>query len=219
MTLDSVYVKKIFDAWNYELKDDETIKKHTWLVGDYYVFVYNHSYIYGMLSTRHDEVLFVTTTQPKKGTDKVHCTVTAFHVDLMEPDYEFLKIDTYVFVNHYRPIVGETEAKNTMLCYLEQYLDEYRHDTYNCYLLSEMRETLEEDLHIYMENWKNHYVFYDPPHDFGGAIILNKLTSKLNFLGSSVWMGYGTRYFPLKGGGGQGGGEDQRHQQAIEIKD
>ena len=125
MTLDSVYVRKVFDAWNNELKDDEAIKEHTWLVGEYNVFVYNHGYIYGMRNTRHDEVLFLTTTQPRKGTDKVHRTVTAFQVDFREPDYEFSKIHTYVFVNHYHQVVNETEAKNTMLYFLEKYLDEY----------------------------------------------------------------------------------------------
>lgn len=186
--LDKNYVKKVHDTWNNELKDDETIKSNTWLVGDYKVFVYAHGYIYGMLDTSYNEILFFTTTKPKKSTDKIHNTITVFEATFWDTSIDLSKIKTYVFVNKYHPIKNETEAKNIMLNYLDEYL---------CYgsLIGYLKEGLQAD--GYIREWDDHYVYEKTPHDFGGAIIVNKLSSKLDFLGSSVWMGTGKRYFPI----------------------
>lgn len=124
--LDSNYVRRVYEAWDNELKDDITIKNHTWLVGDYNVLVYYHGYIEGMLGTRHDEVVFFTTTKPKSGRDKVHCTITPFNADFRDTNQAFSKIQTYVYVEKYRPIKGGREtAINLMLEYLEEFIEEY----------------------------------------------------------------------------------------------
>lgn len=187
MPLDSNYVRRVHDTWNNELKDDETVKNNTWFMGDYKVFVYPHGYIYGMLDTSYNEVLFFTTTKPKKCTDKIHTTITVFEATFRDTSIDLSKIKTYVFVNKYHPIKNETEAKNIML----NYLDEYLH--YGS-LIGYLKQGLQAD--GYIREWDDHYVYYKSPGDFGGAIIVNKLSSKLDFLGSSVWMGTGKRYFP-----------------------
>jgi hypothetical protein len=189
--LDSNYARRVRDAWNNELKEDETIKNHTWLVGDYKVFVYRHGYIMGMLDTRYDEVMFFTTTKPKKGTDKVHSTITPFEADLLDTSKAFSKIQTYVRVDEYRPIEGGEEAAiNLMLVYLDEFIEEYGDTPLNW-----IKKGLQWD--NYAWDWGDHYVYYKPPSDFGGAVIVDRLTSQLDYLGTSIWMGHGKRYFPL----------------------
>jgi hypothetical protein len=188
--LDSNYVRRVYEAWDNELKDDINVKSHTWLVGDYKVFVYYHGYIEGMLGTRHDEVLFFTTTKPTSGKDKVHSTITPFKTDFRDTSTAFSKIQTYVYVDKYWPIKGgEKTAIGLMTEYLDVFIQEYGRTE-----LSWMTKGLQWD--DFAWDWGDHYVYYKSPGDFGGAIIVNKLTSKLDFLGSSVWFGPGMRYFP-----------------------
>jgi hypothetical protein len=185
--LDTNYVKMMHDTWQNQLKDDEVIKNHTWLVGDYKVFVYLHEYMF-FIDTSYDEVLFFTTTQAKKCTEKVHSTITVFVVEFQKTNISFSKLKTYVYVNCYRPIKNEEEARDIMIQYLDQYLPHYT------YLIDDLKEY--PQVGIYIRDWADHYVYEKSPNDFGGAIIVNKLTSKLDFLGTSVWMGHGKRYFP-----------------------
>lgn len=188
--LDSHYVRRVHEAWDNELKDDITIKNHTWLVADYSVFVYYHGYIEGMLGTRHDEVVFFTTAKPESGGDKVHCTITPFDTDFRDTSQAFSKIQTYVYIEEYRPLVGGEEAAiNLMIEYLDEYIAQLGQTP-----LTWIRKSLLR--YHYAWEWGDHYVYYESPGDFGGAIIVNKLTSKLDFLGSSVWFGPGIRYFP-----------------------
>lgn len=191
MPLDEDYMKKVYDTWNDELKDDATIKSNTWLAGDYKVFVYFQGYIYGMLDMRYDEVMFFTTTNPKKCTDKIRSTMTVFEADFSASGISFSRIGTYVYVEKYRPIKNEEHAKSIMTDYLNEYLPCDR------YLVGELNGGLQG--RSYIRDWADHYVYEKQPHDFGGAIIVNKLTSKLDFMGSSVWMGRGSRYFPPDG--------------------
>jgi hypothetical protein len=188
--LDSNYVRRVYEAWDNELRDDVTIKNHTWLVGDYKVLVYYHGYIEGMRGTRHDEVVFFTTTKPKSSRDKVHCTITPFSADFRDTNQAFSKIQTYVYAEKYRPIKGGEEAAiNLMIEYLDQYIAELGQTP-----LTWVKKSLQR--YHYAWEWGDHYVYYESPGDFGGAIIVNKLTSKLDFLGSSVWFGPGMRYLP-----------------------
>lgn len=191
MQLDEDYVKKVSDTWNGELRDDETIKNNTWLIGDYKLFVYFHGYISGMLDTRYDEVIFFTTTAPKKSTDKVHSTITVFEAVISDSGMSLSRLETYGYADDYHPIKDEEETEVLMIGYLENYVhcDEF--------LLGEVKGGLQRT--GYIRDWADHYVYEKLPHDFGGAIIVNKLTSKLDFLGSSVWMGHGSRYFPPDG--------------------
>ncbi|MGB8658338.1 MAG: hypothetical protein WCE90_11250 [Candidatus Zixiibacteriota bacterium] len=191
--LDSNYVKKIHDTWQNELKDDEIIKNHTWLVGDYRVFVYLHVYSF-FSDTNYYEMLFFTTTQPKKSTDQIQSTITAFVAEFQDTLVGLTKIKTFINVNDYHPIENEDEAKGIMIDYLNEYLAKYDTLSYDRSLINEFKKDFQAD--NYTWDWEDHYVYYRSPGDFGGAIIVNKLTSKLDFLGSSVWMGYGKRYFP-----------------------
>jgi hypothetical protein len=188
--LDSNFIRRVYEAWDNELKDDITIKNHTWLVGDYNVFVYYHGYIEGVFGARHDEVVFFTTTKPKSGRDKVHCTITPFETDFRDTINAFSKIKTYVYVNRYRPIKGgEDGAINLMIEYLNEYIREYDQTTLNY-----IKKSLQ--WYHFVWEWGDYFVYYEFPTDFGGAVIVNKLTSQLDFLGSSIFMGHGTRYFP-----------------------
>jgi hypothetical protein len=191
--LDTDYVKKVHDTWQNDLKDDEVIKNHTWLVGDYKVFVYLHVYSF-FTDTNYYEMLFFTTTQPNKCKEKIHSTITAFKAEFQYTLVKLSKIKTFVNVNNYRPIKNEDEAKGVMIDYLNEYLEIYDTLSYDRYLINELKKYLQED--NYIRDWEDHYVYNKSPGDFGGAIIVNKLTSKLDFLGSSVWMGHGKRYFP-----------------------
>ncbi len=192
--LDSDYVNKISDTWQSELKDDEIIKNHTWLVGDYRVFVYLHLYSFDTHSSYY-ELLFITTTQPKDSTDKIHTTITPFVAELQSYNLANLsKIATFVNVNDYLPIDNENEAQNKTIEYLNEYIAEYDTLPYDEYLLAHLKEYLQGD--DYMWDYVDHYIYFRPPGDFGGAIIVNRLTSKLDFLASSVFMGYGKRYYP-----------------------
>lgn len=191
--LDSNYVKKVHDTWQNELKDDEIIKNHTWLVGDYRVFVYLHVYSF-FTDPNYFEILFLTTTQPKKCADQIHSTITAFEAEFLDTLVSLTKIETFVNVNDYHPIENEDQAKGIMIDYLNEYIAEYDSLTYDGYLIIYLKEYFLKD--NYTWDWEDHYVYYRSPGDFGGAIIVNKLTSKLDFLGSSVWMGHGKRYFP-----------------------
>lgn len=195
--LDENYVKKVHDTWNNELKDDETIKNNTWLMSDYKVFVYAIGYIYAMGDTSYYEVIFFTTTKPKKCTDKIHTTITVFEADLRDTSIELSKIKTYVYTNKYYPIKNEQEAKNVMLNYLDKYIENYEDVPYDRSLIKWLKKGILGGTFVYIRDWGDHYVYEKPPGDFGGAIIVNKLTSKLDFLGSSVWMGTGKRYFPI----------------------
>ncbi|NIN00884.1 MAG: hypothetical protein GTO24_23215 [candidate division Zixibacteria bacterium] len=196
MPVDSNYVRRVYEAWDNELKDDATLKNHTWLVGDYTVFVYHHGYIAGTVGTGYYEVIFFTTTKPKKGTDKVHSTITPFEADFLDTSKAFSKIQTYVYVDKYRPIMGgEETAINLMLEYLDEFIERYEDVAYDSYLINSLKKALQQD--NYLWEWGDHYVYWRSPHDFGGAIIVNKLTSQLDYLGSSVWMGHGKRYFPV----------------------
>jgi hypothetical protein len=86
----------------------------------------------GMLGTRHDEVVFFTTTKPKSGRDKVHCTITPFETDFRDTINAFSKIKTYVYVNRYRPIKGGEEAAiDLMIGYLDECIREYDQTTLN----------------------------------------------------------------------------------------
>jgi len=195
MPLDSNYVRRVHDTWNNELKDDETVKNNTWLMGDYKVFVYAIGYIYAMGDTSYNEVIFFTTTKPKKCTDKIHTTITVFEADFRDTSINFTKIKTYVYLNKYYPIKNEEEAKGRMSYYLDEYIEKYENVPYDRSLINYLKEGL-HGWNSYIRDWANHYVYYKSPGDFGGAIIVNKLSSKLDFLGSSVWMGTGKRYFP-----------------------
>lgn len=187
------YVAKVHDTWDSELKEDETVKNHTWFLGDYRVFVYFHGY-WASGDGSYREVLFFTTSEPSKGTDVIHSTITVYEADLTHTGLEFSKIGTYVYLDRFDPIENETEAKNTMIFYLDQYLEEYSGVPYDSSLIDRLKRRLQGG--GYIRNWVGHYVHYDPPLDLGGTVIVNKLTSKLDFLGSSVFGGYGRRYFP-----------------------
>lgn len=191
--LDSDYVIKVHDTWDQELKEDETIAAHTWFLGDYRVFVYSHCYWFEV-GASYTEVIFFTTSQPSGATDKIHCTITVYEADIGTSGAEFSKIETYVYLDRFDPIGNETDAKNTMMYYLDQYLEKYSGLPYDSSLIDELKRGLQGG--EYIRHWVDHYVCYEPPSDFGGAVIVNKLTSKLDFLGSSVFMGYGRRYFP-----------------------
>ena len=191
--LDTNYVKTVHETWQNELKDDEVIKNHTWLVGDYMVFAYRHLYMF-FTNKRYYEVLFFTTTKPQKCADKIHSTITAFEAEFQDTLIGLSKIKTFLYVDNYHPIKNEDEAKDIMIDYLNEYLVKYDSIPYDRYLINALKEGLLED--SYIRNWEDHYVYFRSPGDFGGAIIVNKLTSRLDFLGTSVWMGYGKRYFP-----------------------
>lgn len=187
------YVKAVHDAWNNELRYDETIKRYTWLIGDYTVFVYDHLYTFYIDST-YSEVIFFTTTNPKKCTEKVHFTITIFKAEFQDTITKLSKIKTYAYVNNYGPVKNEQEAKDIMMKYLDEYVEKYKQVPYDRYLINNLKEGLvDED---YIRDWVDHFVYYRSPSDFGGGIIINKLSSKLDFLGSSVFFGAGKRYFP-----------------------
>ncbi len=192
--LDSSYVKKIHDTWQNNLKDDEIIKNHTWLVGDYRVFAYLHLYSWSVdLDYDEYELLFFTTTQPKESTDQVQSTITAFKTGYWEM-IDLTKIKTFVNVNDYHPVENEDEAKGIMTDYLNEYLTKYDTLSYDRSLINYIKEYFQED--NYIRDSEDHSIYFRGPGDLGGTIIINKLTSKLDFLGSSVFMGHGKRYFP-----------------------
>ena len=191
--LDSEYVRKVHDTWDHELKEDETITAHTWLLGDYRVFVYSQCYWFEV-GASYTEVIFFTTSQPSEATDNIHSTITVHEADVGTSGTEFSKIRTYLYVDRFDPIENETEAKNTMMSYIDQYLEKYSGLPYDSSLIHELKRGPQGG--EYIRDWVDHYVCYDPPDDLGGAIIVNKLTSELDFLGSSVFMGRGKRYFP-----------------------
>jgi hypothetical protein len=189
------YVKAVQDAWNNELRYDGIIKRHTWWIGDYTVFVYYHTYITGILHTSYSEVIFFTTTQPKKCIERIHSTITIFKADFLETMTILSKIKTYVYINNYDPVKDEQEAKNIMINYLDEYIEKYKEVSYDGSLIDNLKKSLIDENYIW--DWVDHFVYYKSPSDFGGGIIINKLTSKLDFLGSSVFFGTGRRYFPL----------------------
>jgi len=178
------YIKAVQDAWNNELRYDETIKRHTWLIGDYTVFVYDHLYTFYTDST-YREVIFFTTTKSKKCTEKVYSTTTIFKAEFQDTIIKLSRIRTYSYVNKYDPVISEEEAKNIMINYLDEY-DEY--------IIDNLKKSLMEKNDI--RDWFDHFVYYDPSQDFGGGVIINKLSSKLEFLGNTVFFGAGKRYFP-----------------------
>jgi hypothetical protein len=187
------YAAKVHDTWDGELKENETIKSHTWFLGDYRVFVYSHGY-WASGDGSYREVLFFTNSEPSKGKEIIHSTITVYEADLTHTGLEFSKIGTYVYLERYRSIENEAEARNTMISYLDQYLEEYSGVPYDSSLIDRLKRRLQGG--GYILDRVGHYVRYEPPSDFGGAIIVNKLTSKLDFLGSSVFGGWGRRYFP-----------------------
>jgi hypothetical protein len=194
MTVDSDYVSKIHDTWYNELKDDETIKNNTWLVGDYHVLVYLHNYVF-FIDTSYYEMLFITTTQPKDSTDQIQTTTTPFIAEFWHNEsVNLTKISTFVKVSDYHPINSENEAKDKMIEYLNDYIAEYDTFPYEKSQLSYLKEYLQTDNRTW--DYHDHYIYFRPPNDLGGAIIVNRLTSKLDFLGTSVFMGYGKRFFP-----------------------
>ncbi len=190
---DDEYVKKIHATWQSELKDDEIIKSNTWLVGDYRVLVYLHGYSI-ILGSSYYEMLFLTTTQPKDSTDQIQTTITPFVAELNPKLVNLTKIETFINVNDYDHIENEDEAKNIMIDYLDEYIAEYDTLSYDEYQLSHLKEYLKED--NFTLDSEDHYIYFRFPGDFGGAIIVNRLSSKLDFLGTSVWFGYGKRFFP-----------------------
>jgi hypothetical protein len=192
-TLDSAYVNKIHDTWQNELKDDEIIKNNTWLVGDYRVFVYLHLYTF-FTNTIYCEMLFFTTTQPEDSTDQIHSTITAFEAEFTDTLISLTKIKTFVSVNGYHPIENEDVAKDIMIIYLDEYIAEYGTSTYDGSLIDYLKYVLLED--NYMWDSEDHYIYFRSPGDFGGTIIVNRLTSKMDFLGTSAFMGHGKRIFP-----------------------
>ena len=193
MPLDSEYVRKAHDTWDQELKKDWTIATHTWCLGDYRVFVYSHCYWFEV-GASYTEVLFFTTSQPSEAIDKIHSTITVYEADAGTSGIELSKIGTYACLDRFDPIEDETEAKSIMMSYIDQYLEEYSGVPYDSSLMEELKGRLQGG--SYIRDWVDHYVCYEHPGDLGGAIIVNKLTSKLDFLGSSVFMGHGRRYFP-----------------------
>jgi hypothetical protein len=188
------YVRAVHDAWDNELRYDEKIKNYTWLRGDYMVFVYAHTYLFNV-DTSYREVIFFTTTNPKKCTQKVYSTTTIFEAEFQDTITILSKIKTYAYINRYAPIKNEQEAKGMMTIYLEEYIEKYKQVPYDLYLINNLKEGLVDD--NYIQDWVDHFVYYDPSHDFGGGIIINQLSSKLDFLGSSVFFGAGRRYFPV----------------------
>jgi hypothetical protein len=191
--LDTNFVRMVHDTWQNELKDDEVIRNHTWLVGDYKVFIYSHGYTF-FIDTSYDEVLFFTTTQPKKCIDKIHSAIAIFEAKFENTNMRLSKIKIYVYVNTYHPIKNEEEAESIMVDYLDEYLGRGDGIPYDQGLIQELKGDLQADR--YIREWGDHYVYVEVPHDFGLAIVVNKLTSKLDFLGTSVWVGHGKRYFP-----------------------
>jgi hypothetical protein len=193
MELPEDYVKAVHDAWNNELRYDETIKGYTWWIGDYTVFVYDHLYIFSM-GNIYREVIFFTTTNPKKCTPKIYSTITIFKAEFLETTTILSKIKTYVYINNYDPVKDEQEAKNMMINYLDEYIEKYKEVSYDKFLIDNLKKSLIDENYVW--DSVDHFVYYKSPSDFGGGIIINKLTSKLDFLGSSVWDGTGKRYFP-----------------------
>lgn len=187
------YIKAVQDAWNNKLRYDEGIKNYTWLKGDYTVFAYFHNYTF-MLHTTYSEVIFFTTTRPKKCTEKVYSTTTTFKAEFKDTIINLSRIRTYSYVNKYDPVISEKEAKNIMINYLDEYIEKYKDVPYDEYLIDNLKKSLinKND----SRDWFDHFVYYDPSHDFGGGIIINKLSSKFEFLGSTVFFGTGKRYFP-----------------------
>ena len=191
--LDSEYVAKARDTWDQDLKKDPTIMAHTWLLGDYRVFVYTHCY-WWEVGASYLEMLIFTTSQPSGVTDTIHSTITIYEADVGTSGIELSKIGTHVCLDALDSIQDETEARSIMMSYLDQYLEQYSGVPYDSSLIQELKGRVQAG--SYMRDWVDHYVCYQHPSDLGGAIIVNKLTSKLDFLGSSIFMGYGRRYFP-----------------------
>jgi hypothetical protein len=193
MELPEDYVKAVHDAWNNELRYDETIKRHTWWIGDYTVFVYDHLYTFYTDST-YREVIFFTTTNPKKCTEKVHSTITIFKAEFQDTITKLSKIKTYTYINKYDPVKDKQEAENIMINYLDEYIEKYKEVSYDKFLIDNLKKSLIDENYVW--DSVDHFVYYKSPSDFGGGIIINKLSSKLDFLGSSVFFGTGKRYFP-----------------------
>ena len=105
------------------------------------------------------------------------------------------KIKTYVYVNDYHPIKDEDQAKKIMIDYMDEYIAKFDSIPYDSFLIGQLKSGHQPGRHL--KEWGDHYVYYAPPLDFGGAVIVNKLNSKLDFLGTSVSIGSGRRYFPL----------------------
>lgn len=192
--LPSEYVNFCKEIWNNELKDDKEIKENTWKKGDYTVFVYLHDYISSMVGVSYNELIFFTTTRPVGKEKMIYSTITPFEFEYY-PDHKVEKIKTYIFVNDYNPIESEEEAKQLMKKYLDEYAEKYKDDKYT----NEIIEAIKWHLEYWDYTWEytDHSVFLQPPVDFGGSIIVNKQSSILDFLGSSIWMGTGQRYFPI----------------------
>ena len=188
------YVDFCKEIWNNELKKDEKIKENTWMKGDYTVFVYNHNYFADEQSGDYNELIFFTTTRPVGKENQIYSTVTPFKLKYY-PDFEAEKLKTYIFVNDYDPIESEEEAKQQMKKYLEEYIEKYKDYGYD----KESFESIKFNLEYIDYTWEytDHSVFYEDPGDFGGGIIVNKQSSALDFLGNSVYMGTGKRYFPV----------------------
>jgi hypothetical protein len=187
------YVDFCKEIWNNELKNDEKIKENTWMKGGYTVFVYNHNYFADEVSRDHNELIFFTTTRPVGKENQIYSTVTPFKLKYY-PDFEAEKLKTYIFVNDHDPIESEEEAKDLMMKYLDQYIEKYK-DGYNEELIKIIKYYLE--YYNYTWEYTDHSVFFVTAGDFGGGIIVNKQSSALDFLGSSVYMGTGKRYFPV----------------------
>ena len=187
------YIKAVQDAWNNELRYDEGIKNHTWLKGNYTVFAYFHNYTF-KLGTTYSELIFFTATKPQKCTEKVYSTTTIFKAEFEDTTIKLTKIRTYSYVNKHDPVISEEEAKNIMINYLDKYIEKYKDVPYDKYLIDNLKKLLINKNDI--RDWFDHFVYYDQPFDFGGGIIINKLSSQLEFLGSTVFFGTGKRYFP-----------------------
>ncbi|MCJ7497139.1 MAG: hypothetical protein MUO78_03250 [candidate division Zixibacteria bacterium] len=181
------------EVWNNELRYDINIRENTWKRGDYTVFVYAQCYS----CQEYYELIFFTTTKPVGLAKQVYSTVTPFKFEDY-PDFKAEKIKTYIFINHFDPVESKEEAKQLMNKYLDGYIEEYKDDPYNKHQIQSIKNYLLTDdfWEYYFWEYADHFIFYVPPSDFGGGIIVNKETSALDFLGSSVWMGTGKRYFP-----------------------
>ena len=190
--VDSVYAQRMYDTWENELKDDEIIKNHTWMIGDYRVAVYLHYYAAGLIDppdTSIIDIAFFTTSRADRDTNEIHTTITIFQVDFLDANSVFTnywdttailtKIKTWAYVDSFSPIKNEEQARQIMNDYLDDYIDLYS-------ILTYLKGSLNSTPYIWDE-FIGHVAFFRPPSDFGGAIIVSKLTSKLNFLATSTW--------------------------------
>lgn len=138
------YIKAVQDAWNNELRYDEGIKKYTWLKGDYTVFAYFHNYTF-MFDSTYSEVIFFTTTHPKKCTEKIYSTTTIFKAEFQDTITKLSKIKTYTYINKYDPVKNEQEGKDIMIKYLDEYIKKYEQVLYHRYLINNLKEGLVDE--------------------------------------------------------------------------